>query len=123
MLPRFFSRQNTEERVSYFNSITLQLRGFLGAYENDPNYQGHFHHLHDPITGDPTIGNNHFTDLLDVRLKQRCCCCRVCRSCWRQYQWWGTHYPHRNSFCINTVASLTATAIVTVIIYFISLKS
>lgn len=123
MLPRFFSRQNTEERVSYFNSIALQLRGFLGAYQNDPHYAGNFHHLHDTIIGDPTIGNNHFTDLFDVRLKQRCCAKRFLRRWWRKYQFWGRLYPHRNALCVNVLGSLTATAIVTVIIYFISLKS
>jgi hypothetical protein len=123
MLPRFFSRQNTDERVSYFNSIALQLRGYLGAYDNDPHYQGHFHHLNDPITGDPTIGNNHFTDLFDSRLSQRSWCCRCWRRTFRKYQIWGNHYPHRNNLCLNTMASLLATAIVTVIIYFISLKS
>lgn len=122
MLPRFFSRQNTEERVSYFNSISLRLRGFLGAYENDPNYQGHFHHLNDPITGDPTIGNNTITDLLDTRLNQRSCCCRCYRHLWRKYQYWGTLNPHRNNLCLNTTASLLATAIVTLLIYFISLN-
>lgn len=121
MLPRYFSRQNTEQRVSYFNSIALRLRGFLGAYQNDPNYQGHFHHLHDPVIGDPTIANNPITDLLDVRLNQRCCCQRYCRFYWRKYQYWGSLNPHRNALCLNTVASLLATAIVTLIIYFISL--